>query len=594
MSLCINPSCPKPQNLDHNLMFCKACGSELLLAKRYRVSRPLGGGGFIMTYEVFDRDTPKVLKILANNHPSALRLFQKEARVVKEINDPGIPKADKYFTFHPRNSSQPWHCLVIEYIEGQNLYQYLTQLGMPIDEKMALKWLKELTRILDILHQRNFVHQDIKPSNILVKNDGQLVLIDFCNVGLIPGIYGNKQRESEIVSMSYNGYIPLEELQFQTVPQSDFYALGRTFVYLLTGKEPEELYDSFKCELNWRFYAPQVSYLLADLLDEMMSSSPEKRPGNAQAILRRLAAIERTLYPTILRPQIVNTFTGHSEWITSLAVSPSGQILVSGCWDKTIKVWHLGNNKLIGTLTSHTDGVVSIALSRSGQIMVSGCWDKTIKIWQLGTGRLLGTLTGHTDGVLAVVISPSGKNLISGSGDNSIKIWHLGTGKLIRTLVGHTSWVKAIAISPDGETLVSGSYDKTINIWQLGTDKLKYQIIGHSAPITSLSISPDGQILASGSYDNTINIWNLNTGELISTLIGHANTVTSVDISHDGETLISGSDDKTVKIWQIKTGDLLCTLSGHSAAVTSVTASPDGQTVVSGSYDNTIKIWRLN
>ncbi|HEY9650995.1 MAG TPA: 4-Cys prefix domain-containing protein, partial [Coleofasciculaceae cyanobacterium] len=85
MSLCINPKCPKPENPD-NLIFCPTCGSELLLEGCYRVTRLLGEGGFGRTYQVNDRNTPKVLKVLIQNDVKYVELFQREAEVLSRLN----------------------------------------------------------------------------------------------------------------------------------------------------------------------------------------------------------------------------------------------------------------------------------------------------------------------------------------------------------------------------------------------------------------------------------------------------------------------------------------------------------------------------
>ena len=126
MSLCINPLCQKPEENPDNTLFCLGCGSELLLEGRYRVTKELGGGGFGKTYEVNEArsNTNKVLKVLINNHPKAVELFQREAEVLKSLNHPGIPKveSDSYFTYFSRNSSEPLHCLIMEKIEGLCCY----------------------------------------------------------------------------------------------------------------------------------------------------------------------------------------------------------------------------------------------------------------------------------------------------------------------------------------------------------------------------------------------------------------------------------------------------------------------------------------
>ena len=178
------------------------------------------------------------------------------------------------------------------------------------------------------------------------------------------------------------------------------------------------------------------------------------------------------------------------------------------------------------TLTGHSNSVSSVAISPDGQTLASGSSDNTIKIWNLSTGQEIRTLMGHSYGVWSVAISPDGQTLASGSGDNTIKIWNLSTGQEIRTLTGHSYGVSFVAISPDGRTLASCSGDRadnTIKIWNLSTGQEIRTLTGHSYGVTSVAISPDGQTLASGSggsADNTIKIWNLSTGQEIRTLSG--------------------------------------------------------------------------
>ncbi|MFM6748888.1 MAG: protein kinase domain-containing protein [Dolichospermum sp.] len=252
------------------------------------------------------------------------------------------------------------------------------------------------------------------------------------------------------------------------------------------------------------------------------------------------------------------------------------------------------NNKLIGkllqTLTGHSDWVWSVAYSPDGQTLASGSVDKTIKLWNVKTGNLLQTLTGHSNSVRSVAYSPDGQTLASGSDDKTIKLWDVKTGKLLQTLEGHSDWVYSVAYSPDGQTVASGSVDKTIKLWNVNTGKLLQTLEGHSSSVRSVAYSPDGQTLASGSYDNTIKLWNARTGELLQTFTGHSYSVNSLAYSPDGQTLASGSWDKTIKLWNARTGNLLQTL-GHSYSVNSLAYSPDGQTLASGS--GTIKIWRL-
>ncbi|MFN5953652.1 MAG: SUMF1/EgtB/PvdO family nonheme iron enzyme [Dolichospermum sp.] len=300
MSLCINSNCPKPQNPDDTI-FCQACSSEVLLQQRYRVQCQLGRGGFGVTYEINEVRTnqAKVLKVLINNDPKAVELFKQEADVLSQLHHSGIPhvELDAYFEYYPYNSQNPIHCLVMEKVVGEDLEKYMQKRGLrPINQTTAIEWLKDLIIILEQVHNKNFFHRDIKPSNIMLRSESaELVLIDFGTVRKVTSTVFKQQ--GGVTGIISAGYTPSEQINNNAVPQSDFFALGRTFVYLLTGKEPLDpiMYDSYNERLNWRNHAPQISSMLADLLDDMMQRLYKDRPQNTQVILQRIAAIEKAL-----------------------------------------------------------------------------------------------------------------------------------------------------------------------------------------------------------------------------------------------------------------------------------------------------------
>lgn len=302
----------------------------------------------------------------------------------------------------------------------------------------------------------------------------------------------------------------------------------------------------------------------------------------------------------------------------SVAISPDGQLLVSGGSDRIITVRSLRTGRVLRTLSGHSGSVFTVAISPDGEVgtpspplLVSGGGDNTIKVWNLNTGGnnggivpqssilsdgLLYSLTGHSNSVNCVAISSDGQLLVSGSEDSTINLWNFTTEEQVSpspriTLTGHSQGVKSIAISWDGQTLVSGSADKTIKVWDLGTGELKLTLEGHANWVRSVAISPDGQILASGGQEKIIYLWHLRSGELLRTLEWHWDEVNSLAFSMDGHTLVSGSRDKTVSLWHVSTGVLLHNLEGHEDSVASVAISPDGQTIVSSSWDNTIRVW---
>lgn len=286
-----------------------------LFNNRFLVRRKLGNGGFAHTFEVSDRRVKftrgkpavKLLKVLKippsvdEGYRKAIALFQREAEVLSHLNHPGIPQVepDGYFTVERENCSEPFHCLVMEKIPGENLEQWLAN-HSPITAQQAINWLKQLLDILQRLHQQQYFHRDIKPSNIMLKPDGQLVLIDFGGVRQVTHSYLAKiSGDREITGLISPGYTPLEQAYGKAVPQSDFFALGNTLVHLLTGKHPLDLEtDAIAGQLLWHNCVPQSSRntlenfaSLGNLLDRMMAPFPANRPQTVAEILSELDTI---------------------------------------------------------------------------------------------------------------------------------------------------------------------------------------------------------------------------------------------------------------------------------------------------------------
>ncbi len=311
MNYCINPQCQNRQNPEE-LDFCQACGTELLIENRYRIIRPLRQPQPAHPTEIFevedwgmgleDWGSLKVLKVLKyNNNPDLVRLFKQEARVLMWLRHPGIPRVepDGYFTVSPYKSSKQLHCLVMEKIEGENLEEWLINHGK-IYQDEALDWLQQITEILDMLHSQNLLHRDLKPSNLILRPNGQLTVIDFGTIGV--GDWG----KTKIGSL---GYAAPEQMTGEAVLQSDFFALGRTFVHLLTGQSPMNFPTEGKTgKIIWRNYAPQISPLLADFIDELMKPLPHQRPKHTRFILKKSKELSQTIAEQTKSPRQIKVY----------------------------------------------------------------------------------------------------------------------------------------------------------------------------------------------------------------------------------------------------------------------------------------------
>lgn len=347
MLYCINPQCSHRENPDE-ATDCHNCGTRLLVNNRYQLIRPLRelvGDYFSDIFLVRDLGlnsedwgTNKVIKVLKYNNDELVRLFKQESRTLMWLKNPGIPvvEPDGYFTTLIHRPNQILHCLVMEFIEGDNLEELVAKKGK-IDEAQALDWLTQLVDILHLLHQRNLAHRDIKPSNLILRPNGQLALIDFGTVGL------GSLEEWGKTKVGSPGYAAPEQLSGSAVLASDFFALGRTFVYLLTGKIPLELENHqtgkelnldfvtsvkvsvdlvlnflinkisldiqnnrAKKKLAWRYHVRGgISDHLENLIDELMAYEVKDRPRNTAALQRRLRFSPQEIAQLRLRQRLV-------------------------------------------------------------------------------------------------------------------------------------------------------------------------------------------------------------------------------------------------------------------------------------------------
>ncbi|MEB3340967.1 serine/threonine-protein kinase [Okeania sp.] len=313
MNYCINPQCnnhnrQNPEELD----FCQACGNTLLIENRYRIIRPLRQPQPAHPTEIFEVEdwgtdlenwgSLKVLKVLKyDNNPDLVRLFKQEARTLMWLRHPGIPRVepDGYFTVSLNKSSKQLHCLVMEKVEGENLEEWLINHGK-IYQDEVLDWLKQITEILDMLHSQNLLHRDLKPSNLILRPNGQLTVIDFGTIGV--GDWGR----TKIGSL---GYSAPEQMTGEAVLQSDFFALGRTFVHLITGQSPMNFPTDRKTgKIIWRNCAFHISPLVADFIDELMNPVPQRRPKHTRFILKKSQELSEKIATQIKSPIEVKVY----------------------------------------------------------------------------------------------------------------------------------------------------------------------------------------------------------------------------------------------------------------------------------------------
>ncbi|MEH2351337.1 MAG: YARHG domain-containing protein [Nostoc sp.] len=288
-----------------------------LLNDRYQVIRTLGAGGFGETYLAEDTYMPSkrrcVVKQLRpiHNNPQIYQLvqerFQREAAILEQLggaNDQ-IPALYAYF------SSGGQFYLVQEWIEGDTLTGKIQKQGL-FSESAVQELFMNLLPVLDYVHSKHIVHRDIKPDNIIVRDrDGKPVLIDFGAIRESMGTVVNSQgNPTSSIVIGTPGYMPSEQAAGRPVYSSDLYSLGMTVIYLLTGKQAQQLEtDSQTGEIVWRQYASHISPIVAGAIDRAIAYHPRDRYPTARAMLDTLQNIANPIpatQPLLTQPTIVS------------------------------------------------------------------------------------------------------------------------------------------------------------------------------------------------------------------------------------------------------------------------------------------------
>ena len=212
-----------------------------VLRDRYQLKHQLGQNAGRQTWLANDLaqqpPEPVIVKLLAFGDQvqwDNLKLFEREAHILKQLNHPKIPKYRDYFSIDDRIL---WFGLVQNYIPGSSLKEVLTQ-GRKFSEQEVRKIATDVLQILIYLHQLSptVLHRDIKPSNLILGEDETIYLVDFGAVQDRAAVEG-----ATFTVVGTYGYAPMEQFGGRSVPASDLYALGATLIHLLTGTPPADL-----------------------------------------------------------------------------------------------------------------------------------------------------------------------------------------------------------------------------------------------------------------------------------------------------------------------------------------------------------------
>jgi serine/threonine-protein kinase len=351
---------------------------ETLLNNRYRVLQTLGSGGFGETFLAEDTHMPSnrrcVIKQLRpiHNNPQIYQLvqerFQREAAILEDLGGSTnqIPTLYAYF----QSSGQFY--VVQEWVEGETLTTKIQRQGL-FSESAVRDLLVNLLPVLEYVHSKRIIHRDIKPDNIIIRSrDGKPVLIDFGAVRESMGTMVNSQgNPTSSIVIGTPGFMPSEQAAGRPMYSSDIYSLGMTAVYLLTGKQPQELEtDPRTGEIVWRSYALNVSPTLAGIIDRAIAYHPRERFTTAREMLEALQTEVVSFPPTVPYQQpVVATTPTPATLSNTVAVSPRIQPTPQPVNQSNGQKGFLLGSLIVGGLMGAAVAI-GVALNRQNQSVV--------------------------------------------------------------------------------------------------------------------------------------------------------------------------------------------------------------------------------
>lgn len=288
---------------------------------------------------------------------------------------------------------------------------------------------------------------------------------------------------------------------------------------------------------------------------------------------------------------------GHSDGITAVIVSREGDIF-SASDDMSIRHWRQDNNRYqtVNTFSGHTKYVSCLAL-HTDDLLVSGSGDASLKVWVLSTGRCGGSLSGHTGGIRCAI--KSGSNIVSGGEDDMLRVWNVAEDKLVKSIAGAEGYITCLVeirshIVAGGEAGLG-----KIRVYDLVAGSVQQVLVGHAdCWVTGLAVTALGH-LVSASEDCSLKVWRetapigeATVGEFVNTTTVPTPAVVRALAALPDGGLATGGDDGVTRVLYSSNdySGAICELEGHQDAVTALCVSLNGD-IISGSFDTFVRLW---
>ncbi len=435
-----------------------------LLHSRYSIVSQVGTGGFGAVYQAKDTlFSHRLVAIKEMNQDGlspqelaeATTAFEREALLLSDLTHPNLPRIHDYFSEHGRSY------VVMDYIAGDTLEDYLDKVVQRLPLEMMLEIGIQLSTVLDYLHthQPPIIFRDVKPANIMRTADNHVYLIDF---GIARHFKPGKAKDT--IPLGSKGYAAPEQYgKAQTTPQTDIYGLGATLHELLTGDDPSlSLFHFEPVRASKRKVLPITSQLNT-LLEQMLEMDMSKRPASMAIVKQEL---QRLLAQQIAHsPSNVQSVSQVPVKRRSFLIGLVSTLATCGL-SSAIATFVDKNQNMVNVLFAHQISGTTPVLSPVPPVPAQA----TILSHSLYTYR------GHKGSVTAVTWSPNGQHIASAGGiDSSVQVWNANTGSLVplsrksglALFATNSLVVDALAWSPDSLQIAAALGNDAVDVWSI-------------------------------------------------------------------------------------------------------------------------------
>jgi WD40 repeat protein/tRNA A-37 threonylcarbamoyl transferase component Bud32 len=604
--------------------------ADFPLIPGYEILGALAGGGMGVVYLAHDPALKRrvAIKVVRNGdfaRKEELTRFRNEAEAIARLQHPNL--AQIYEVGEHRGV--PY--LVLEYLEGGSLHQYLA--GKPQPAQAAAGLVETLARAIHHAHERGIIHRDLKPANVLLRRKSEIShpnsessqpsLSDFepkiSDFGLAKFREGGAGVTTPGAVLGTASYMPPEQVRGETDrvgPAADVYALGAILYELLTGRPPFQGTSATETMLLVlaedpvppRRLQPRVPRDLETICLKCLEKKPERRYASAQALAADLARFQAG-EPIAARP--AGAWERGAKWARRrpavaalsaavVAVTVFGFGAVSWQWreeeqarrhaEEARRVAERAQEQAEAARTREAD-----ERQRYQRVSLSLAVDRGLQFCEEGdVGRGLLHLARTLD--WAGAEQDDWQHVLR----TNLNAWAQSLCPL-RECFPHKGCVLAAAWSPDGRFILTGCADRKALVWDAATGKPVGGPLAHPARVNAVAVSPDGSKLVTatgdpGSSTGAAWLWDRATRRLVGPPLEHPGAVWAVAFSPDGRTVVTGGGDSTngqgaVRLWDASTGAPLGAPWPHRRPVRAVAVSPDGKTIVSGCEDRSARLW---